>query len=377
MRAENEQRGFASPREALSMSYLDGLVRRTSSRVAGSFLAAFGRRMPSRSKGLEAIFTRLRDEPDNEIGFETWPSLGRLRHALIARDEALSWASAVGLALCLAERGREVKFEVYLDGEAMFRFGRYALPPSASVSCTSDGQTAEIHVTHRSSRRELLFSRSRGEWVGKLQESRAVRNAGKERIFITSLAPSVAALSGVPVATLSHLELAWRYEAALDVIARCAPSFLPWVTRSIRLIVPVVAPYGTTLSKSFVGYPGVAAVSYEGPPTSIADALVHEASHQHWDLMQLCGDEALRYPATCQGASGRTTEERLVAYHAFVNTLLFYRDCLTGGLGDDDLCHHQERSYSRAMGELRRSLEHADLAPAERALFESLSEFAC
>jgi len=64
----------------------------------------------------------------------------------------------------------------------------------------------------------------------------------------------------------------------------------------------------------------------------------------------------------------------LLAYHAFANVLLFYRECRSHGVGDPEFCELQEREYQRCLEALQRPLHTTRaLTPLGRALFEPLA----
>lgn len=375
------QRGFASPFETLDRSFLDAIVRQRSSRFAELFLKCFKKRLTARTEGLDVILERLRDEPDNEIGFETWASLGQLRFALLSRnDEHHAIVAAVNLALHLAERGRSISFEATFGRVESFRFGNYIIPRGGRLSWKSDGQTAQLKVDEK----DLFFSRTRGEWKGKVQELVRLTpgpdgtKLSRPVLLLPMLPNSDAMPNGLSSPGRPHEEIRSSYEAAFRLIADHAAIFKPWVERTVHAIVPVDAPYGSTTSSSFEHHPTIIALSHDSPALSIADALVHEASHQHVYLLTQLGPVDDGTDTRLYFSPARRTERPidkiLLAYHAFANVLLFYRACQASGLGDDELCQRQERAYAESVAELQRPLEatHA-LTPLGRALFEPLA----
>ena len=132
------------------------------------------------------------------------------------------------------------------------------------------------------------------------------------------------------------------------------------------------------MSSSFELHPGVVALSHASPAIALADALVHEASHQHFYILGQLGpvhdgSDIQLYYSPARGAD-RPIDKILLAYHAFGNVLLFSRHCRSRGVGDLEMCESQERSYEACLTTLQRPLETTRaLTPLGRALFEPLA----
>ncbi len=199
--------------------------------------------------------------------------------------------------------------------------------------------------------------------------------------------PPLARVRGVPVRvrslpdglTCSERPEIAGYEAAFDIIATAAPVYLPWVERVVHTLVPVQSRPGGTTSSSFELLPGVVALSYTSPAICLADALVHEASHQHFYLLAQAGpvhdgsDTDLYYSPGPRAE--RPIDRILLAYHAFANILLFYRACRQSRLVDADVCLRREQSYAQSLAMLDAPLEKtAALTTIGRSLYEPLAE---
>ncbi len=101
-------------------------------------------------------------------------------------------------------------------------------------------------------------------------------------------------------------------------------------------------------SATSMDWPGVVSCSFPIGAAALAETFVHEASHQHLNIVRRLGPVVNRtdaglYYSPLKG-SARPIEAILVAYHAVANMLLFYRDCLSSGIEDSGYC---ERNYAR------------------------------
>jgi HEXXH motif-containing protein len=374
---ELQQRGFACADEQLDRGYVDAIVRRRSARIAELFSRCFRRRLEASAVGLDAIVETLGSEPFEIV----WSSaLGQLRQALLTtHDEQAALIAATSLALHLAEKGRPISFEVVLEAPHPFRFGGRLLPTARRITFSSNGRTAECVAANLPS----TFTLAGSTW-----ESSSSSPGLTELVVLDLPGTPVVLLPGLPAGdvlpdalvptALDHGETRAAYEAAYDVLTQGAPSYLAWVHRAVHSLVPVEARPGATVSSSFEMHPGVVALSHESPAVALADALVHEASHQHFYILGQLGpvhdgSDTQLYYSPARGEE-RPIDKILLAYHAFGNVLLFYRRCRSRGVGEPELCERQERAYEDCLATLRRPLETTRaLTPLGRALFEPLA----
>jgi HEXXH motif-containing protein len=103
----------------------------------------------------------------------------------------------------------------------------------------------------------------------------------------------------------------------------------------LAFIIPLKGKAGTINSGSSQDAPSMAHLSFNDDATELAEMLVHEGSHQYFYLATRIGpvddgsDSTMYYSPI--KARGRPLHYILLAYHAFANVELFYRDCLAGG----------------------------------------------
>lgn len=383
-------RGLACPAEALSQGALDALVDARAARLASLFLKCARRPLAERSAGLAAVLEDLRDRPGGLEG--AWSSaLGRLRLAMLARplDPHEALCAAAGVALHRAERGRPLTFEVTLERTAPFRFGRYELGLASRIALSSDGASVELSLTDdATSRPRLVTLRREGEsgaWLSRSIPGAPVVRFGDRSVPLYSSLPHGEPLPErlVPSSPAEAARAGELFEAAFGLVARRAPTYRAWVERAVRALIPVTSAPGTTASSSFELVPGVVALSHASPTLAVADALVHEASHQHFFLLSQCGpvddgsDDGLYWSPAPRAY--RPIGKILLAYHAFANIQLFLRECIDNGIGDSAgeeraACCALLAAYEAPVAELARPLDTTGaLTPLGRALYEPLA----
>jgi len=123
-----------------------------------------------------------------------------------------------------------------------------------------------------------------------------------------------------------------RLTAALQLLRAQSPRHHDWVTRLVRLCLPLERQGSAIRSWSSGDYPGLIALCANGTPIEIAETLVHEASHQHFHALKQFGDMVV--PGEAEMAYSpvknclRPMEMILLSYHAFANVQLFFRGLL-------------------------------------------------
>jgi HEXXH motif-containing protein len=83
-------------------------------------------------------------------------------------------------------------------------------------------------------------------------------------------------------------------------------------------------------------------------------------------------DDALYWSPYVQ--QNRSIDKILIAFHAFANIVLFYRDCLAAGMMDNRETAQEEIADNlQHLGPMGEHLQHSrGLSPAGRTLFELL-----
>jgi len=109
---------------------------------------------------------------------------------------------------------------------------------------------------------------------------------------------------------------------------------------------------------------------------SVAEMLIHEASHQYFELLNKLGPTvdpshtALYYSPVKQ--CDRPLHKILFAYHAFANVMLFYRGVAECGLADSCFAKFQNVLNHELLQLQQPLLENDAILPLGRALVEPL-----
>ncbi|KMN83652.1 hypothetical protein VK98_01490 [Chromobacterium sp. LK11] len=165
--------------------------------------------------------------------------------------------------------------------------------------------------------------------------------------------------------------------AGLALIEQGAPAYGPWVRRLVRQVRPLRRSGGQVSSWSSLHYPGLVSMTLFASPLDMAETLVHEASHQHFHLLDRL------FPLSERGAEEwlyspvkrrrRPAAMLLLAYHAFGNVALFF-DALrrNGRLAEADWRHHMA-DLNDWLPRMAAELERArSLSPAGRRFLDAL-----
>jgi HEXXH motif-containing protein len=123
--------------------------------------------------------------------------------------------------------------------------------------------------------------------------------------------------------------------------------------------------------------PGVITASTSFDPLSLAEILVHEASHQYFYLLEQLGPVEDGTDTNLYFSPVRNTERPLrailLAYHAFANMLLFYRAAGSSGAADARVCSSREKGIEKQVEGLRQTLRATPaLTGYGRAIWEPL-----
>jgi HEXXH motif-containing protein len=173
-----------------------------------------------------------------------------------------------------------------------------------------------------------------------------------------------------PIITSTHVN---QFSEALAVLERI-PNYHSWVKRIIRGIVVCETNRSRTRSSSWSEAPGMVLVSLSKRPYLLAEMLVHEASHQYYNLISRLGDTVDKSDTELYFSPAverpRHLNKILLGYHAFANFFLFYHYYreFSGQYYKEvkSLCAHLEEKLS---GFEQALLAAKSLTPVGEALF--------
>jgi len=122
---------------------------------------------------------------------------------------------------------------------------------------------------------------------------------------------------------------------------------------------------------------GLSFMSLAQNPIALAESLVHESSHQYFDISTWLNnaegdsDETLYYSPAAK--RDRPLSAILLAYHAFANVLLMYRSMLHAGFDVDNYAADNYTLLSQEVAELDKPLRgNRALTDIGRGLYEPL-----
>jgi len=398
MIAESEvYSGFSCPQVGLDKEFLELVVTEHARQSVQKFIECYNGRMELRGRGLGSVLSNWLQCTD---AFETvWNSAFGEAFAAVFRSGADDIERrAAMLALRLHECRHAGDWKLQLSKPVRFRFDRWLLPPADAIEVSATPQAVTLNLRTANIWRTTTFQQSENGWETNngVEALLVLTRPGIRWTILTaeSLAPSSIALLQTEVFGYADADVDTQPElllhasdTAVSLIAEFAGIYLAWVSNVIRELVPLRARSGIFNNGSIDLSPGVIcvsnSVSNQENPWSLAEVLVHEASHQHLYIARRLGrmddgkDDSLYFSPFRN--TGRPIYNILITYHAFANIVLFYRTALAHGLSADV---SSARAVQRRAKELEEKLQPLDqalqstksLTPLGRALWEPLRE---
>jgi HEXXH motif-containing protein len=306
-------------------------------------------------------------------------ALGLCREALGApRLDPVAVAAAVGLRA--AERAAPGEWWAELPAPAVLRFGPFVLPAAGRLAVRAEGTTVEV----RAGGDRFRFARDgAGQWTADapgLSRLPAVAVGARRVLLHPGDVPALGgAFSGAAARAEVERALDGQLADAVALLAAHSREYLPWIDRVLRGIAPLAGGPTRYSSSSSPGWHGVVALSFPAPPAALAEMLVHECSHQHFQQVEWLGgvddgsDRRLHYSPVKR--TGRPIAKILLAYHAFANVLLMNQRFLAAGVEDGGYCRQNQRVLVPQLRQLEQAiLSTTALTPSGIALYEPLAE---
>ena len=379
MITENEiYGGFSCPQAGLDRESLEIVVAEHARQSVQRFIQCYDGRLELRSGGLGTVFHNWMRSDDN---FEcAWnPAFGEVFAAVFRNVSGDIERRAAMLALRLHEFRNAGEWELAFSQPIRFRFDRWLLPPADAIAVSAAPEAVTLNTRSENTWRKIAFHYSENAWKTHCDvESLPLSTRPGIRFIMLnaeSLTPSstdllkteVPGYGDADVDTQPELLLS-ACDTSLNLIAEFAGIYLPWVGNVIRELVPLRARPGIFNNGSIDLAPGVIcisnSISNQENPWSLAEVLVHEATHQYLYIARRLGsmddgkDDALYFSPFRN--TGRPIFNILITYHAFANVVLFYRTALANGLSADP-------TFAPAVEERVKELTQK-LEPLEQAL---------
>jgi HEXXH motif-containing protein len=242
---------------------------------------------------------------------------------------------------------------VALKEPKRFRFDRYMLPPTARLKVESQAHEVRLALRVEGRMQKIIFKRSEGSWTSSVpldclpvvhRKDRRWLLWARDLLETKELDDLAENMDGSEPDLMRS-----RCEAALDVISEFSPEYHRWVGGVIRGIVPwrVQKDQYPSGSGSSGLAPGLIGMGNHDHPYSLADTLIHEASHHYFYI-------ASRLGAVDDGTDStlylnpilnlrRPIRMILLSFHAFANVLIFTRAALRKGSESMGYLENRER----------------------------------
>jgi HEXXH motif-containing protein len=380
MAADGIYTGFAGPHARLDEPALRLIGVEYAREWLRRFLDDFGTELDRRGRGLTSFLSGWleRDWSFDEI----WDlSLAGARSAVIGLQPSARLARAAAVALRASACGYRGEWQLDLGRTTRLRWDHWLLPPADALGVVADGAQVRVSARTNGGTVRAEFRREDREWTGRGAERLPTVPMRSHRLLLLLDGAAGAAELGADRFVLSREApgaVTHACRQAFAVLAERAPRYLGWVDRVLRGIIPVHSTRSTIKSGSDFNRPGVIHVSFPARTISLAEMLVHEATHQYFQILARLGpvengsDERLYYSPVRR--TGRPIDKILLAYHAFANVLLFYRACAASGRSYRADCAHNEALIRPQLAQLETALRaSAGLTPLGRALWEPLA----
>jgi len=380
----NGYTGFSCPLESFDESLAQTIGNEYARSVLGIFVERFAHLFSK--NGLDDLFSSLlhADLP-LELGWSS--DLGNLYKAVKSGDEDQAMKNAVAFALMAGAKGFGGEWQLELSNATRFFWDDWALPDCDKLMVISNDADAIIKLSLDGDQTQVSFVRSLDEWKCQTP-AQAVRlpsfGTGKHRLVLLPryAAPDSGILHDVDDAALvletfspALIEILTQ---TLDLLEEHLPHYFDWVVHIIRRVAVVHFERNVLYSGSHEHQYGTIHISDNSRVLSLAEMLIHEASHQYFELLNKLGPTVdpghteLYYSPVKK--CDRPLHKILFAYHAFANVMLFYRGVAECGLADSCSAKFQNVLNDELRQLEQPLLENDAILPIGRALVEPLIE---
>lgn len=371
--------GFSCPLE----SFDEPLAQTIAGEYARSVLGVFVERFPRAcsNNGLDDLFSTLL-HADLPLALAWSSDLGNLYKSIRLGDEDQAMKNAAAFALMAGAQGYGGEWQLQLGKAAKFFWDDWALPDCDQLTVSSSDSTATIRLSLDDEQTEVGFARSSHGWKCQAP-ARAVRlpsfGSGQHPLVLLPRHAAVdTEISGALALETFSPALIEVLTQALDLLEQHLPHYFDWVVRIIRRVAVLHSAPNVLHSGSLDCQYGTIHISDNSRVLSVAEMLIHEASHQYFELLNKLGPTVdpshteLYYSPAKQ--CDRPLHKILLAYHAFANVMLFYRGVAERGLADSRFAKFQN-ALNDELRQLEQPLLQNDaILPIGRVLAAPLIE---
>jgi hypothetical protein len=381
---ENGSTGFSCPLESFDESLAQMIAGEYARSVLGVFVERFAQVLSK--NGLGDLFSSLL-KADLPLELAWSSDLGNLYHATRLGDEDHAMKTAAAFALMAGAKGFSGEWELELGKPIKFFWDDWVLPGCDKLTVINSDANALIKLSLGSDQTRVSFARSldgwkcqRPAWAARLPSFGSGRRqlvllpgsaAVDSGLFrdVDFAAAALETFSPALIETLTH---------ALDLLEEHLPHYFDWVVRIIRRVAVLHFERNVLHSGSHENQYGTIHISDNSRVLSLAEMLIHEASHQYFELLNKLGPTVdpghteLYYSPVKQ--CDRPLNKIMFAYHAFANVMLFYRGVDECGLADSSSAKFQN-VLNDELRQLEQPLLESDaILPIGRVLVGRLIE---
>jgi hypothetical protein len=345
-------RGFACPAEGPNERLFAQLIEARAQLTAQRYLRCFGAALDDAGPGVADVI---------RAAARTFESARAVEWTQLARATRFRASEAAALVVQLAAAGQRGDWRMKLEAPTQLRWNTSLLPRASTVEVRWHADAPSLRCDDK------LIEPAACERLDTVAELAVVPARG--------LAPGMRDTTCLwEVELFESISPATRatFAALVDQLAARTPSYSSWIRRIVRELVPVTPPKGFYTSGG-VGH-GLVYLSFNEQLAQLGEALVHESSHQYFELVTAIApvddgsDPTLYYSPLKQ--TGRPLDRILYTFHAIGNMLLYFRDC-----GEDTYVARTESHVRDQAKQLAIPLRSSGaLTALGRDLFEPLWE---
>jgi HEXXH motif-containing protein len=373
-------RGFSCPFELFSEELHNLLLREHAASVARLTLDRHESHVRSASQGLvDALQIWL--DGGFSLARPSDPAFGQTQGALGAAVPAEVVDGSCAIALYLASEGLPSKWDVQLSRTRTFRWGAFVLPPAERIAIESDGRAGVIETRNNGTSHRIQIQNGASGWTSNLTPMPRISVAEGALTVLPREALDFQLPDHVMSEALGHIEpeMLEPFRQAVGILEQYVPEYIPWVRRALSHIFLLNPLQGKVESGSMENYLGFSHFSAYSNAAALAELLIHEAAHQYFNVLCLLGpfDDGTDQTLYHSSAVGRPRPlDRIgVAYHAFANVMIYYRECVAKGIQDDGWCARHIESWTEGLRVLEQPLRgNPALTDIGKALCEPLIE---
>lgn len=291
---------------------------------------AFVKNVSSRVDLPTPLITVLSNFSERITKFEdAWdPVLGAIYHAQRNQDALFLSRVSVELAIRAHTAGEAGSWHLEFPFPTSIPLATSLIDDVSALTAEADGQATWLEiVTQTGSIQRVLVGSDGQSWHTGIREPTLANFAYRTREDYSA--------SPAPV----EPEMVNALAGGIYLLDTTSPLYAEWVRRVVRQVAPIQC-HGTQVSSwSSLHYPGLVSLTLFDSPLDMAETLVHEASHQRYHMLDRClpmirlgAAETLAWSPIKQ--CHRPLPMILLAFHAFGNIALFFRDVRASGALD-------------------------------------------